>query len=162
MAATIPGGEFWDEGDRATVVGLGRAGFPLAVRLDRKRGRVFDCEEGHLRHIEVEVEVEVEVGVAPPSSSRAVRGVMGGVVRGGGGGDAASDGGSSEGSSGGGDSGDSSSSSSSSKSKSSGRHITVSVPDSDPRALIHVSGVAPNRWGLLRDGTDVRQVRTPA
>ena len=28
---------------------------------------------------------------------------------------------------------------------------------SDPRALCHVAGTAPNKWGLLRDGTDVRE-----
>ena len=33
----------------------------------------------------------------------------------------------------------------------------MTVPDSDPRALIHVSGCAPNKWGVCRDGTDVRE-----
>jgi hypothetical protein len=36
------------------------------------------------------------------------------------------------------------------------KHVVLTVPDSDPRALIHCSGVAPNKWGRMRDGTDVR------
>ena len=36
------------------------------------------------------------------------------------------------------------------------KHVSITVPDSDPRALIHCSGVAPNKWGKMRDGSDVR------
>jgi hypothetical protein len=32
------------------------------------------------------------------------------------------------------------------------------VPDSDPRALCHVSGCSPNNWGVLSNGQDVREV----
>jgi len=35
--------------------------------------------------------------------------------------------------------------------------LDIEVPDSDPRALCHVAGVAPNKWGVMRDGTDVRE-----
>jgi len=38
----------------------------------------------------------------------------------------------------------------------SSKHVAITVPDSDPRALIHCSGVAPNKWGKMRDGSDVR------
>mmetsp|Transcript_38532 Transcript_38532/g.52214 ORF Transcript_38532/g.52214 Transcript_38532/m.52214 type:complete len:942 (-) Transcript_38532:340-3165(-) len=38
------------------------------------------------------------------------------------------------------------------------QHVRVSVGDSDPRAVAHVAGLAPNRWGVLSDGRDVREL----
>ena len=37
------------------------------------------------------------------------------------------------------------------------QHIEIVVPDSDPRAIAHVAGIAPNRWGILHDGKDFRE-----
>jgi len=38
------------------------------------------------------------------------------------------------------------------------KHVAITVPDSDPRALIHCAGVAPNKWGTMQDGSDVRDL----
>ena len=38
------------------------------------------------------------------------------------------------------------------------QNLNVRISDSDPRAIAHVGGTAPNRWGLLRDGTDIRDL----
>eukprot|EP00752_Nemacystus_decipiens_P009435 g8434.t1 len=35
------------------------------------------------------------------------------------------------------------------------RHLDVHLPDSDDRAVGYVAGSAPNRWGLMRDGSSV-------
>ncbi|CAN0420806.1 unnamed protein product [Hapterophycus canaliculatus] len=35
------------------------------------------------------------------------------------------------------------------------RHLDVHLPDSDDRAVGYVAGGAPNRWGLMRDGSSV-------
>jgi predicted Zn-dependent peptidase len=41
-----------------------------------------------------------------------------------------------------------------------GKHLTLELPDSDPRAVAYVSGAAPNMWGYLSDGTTVSQALT--
>ena len=38
------------------------------------------------------------------------------------------------------------------------QHLNVKVPDSDARAIAHVAGTAPNRWGKMNDGTDLRDL----
>mmetsp|Transcript_42972 Transcript_42972/g.84423 ORF Transcript_42972/g.84423 Transcript_42972/m.84423 type:complete len:677 (+) Transcript_42972:1418-3448(+) len=38
-----------------------------------------------------------------------------------------------------------------------GKHLDFDLLDSDPRAVAYVSGGAPNRWGVLADGTTVAQ-----
>ncbi|CAM9586417.1 unnamed protein product [Ectocarpus sp. 12 AP-2014] len=35
------------------------------------------------------------------------------------------------------------------------RHLDVHLPDSDDRAVGYVAGSAPNRWGMMRDGSSI-------
>jgi hypothetical protein len=39
-----------------------------------------------------------------------------------------------------------------------GKHLDIELPDSDPRAVAHVAGAAPNNWGIMENGDELAEL----